>query len=383
MTASGFAPIGSPNRPRTLHVIDTGGPGGAETVFAQLVEAALKRGQNIGAVVPYDGWLAQRLRSVGVEPVIQASKGSFNFALARRLFALVRTRRGDVIHAHLLGSSVYAAMVGLVTRCPVIAVFHGATDLGNAGATAPLKRWLLTRSHVTVVAVSDAVKHSLDAWGIDAGRVVVIINGVDTQAFVPGRTDRLRDELGLGPRVRIVGAVGNLRKAKAYDVFVRAAAEVVRRMPDVHFVAAGQGSAADMQALLRLRRELGVDANVHFLGFRADGAALYQAMDVFVSSAASEGQPLSFLEAMACGVPIAATANEGAERLLRQTGGGLLSPVGDAAALAASILLLLSDRQRAIDVATAGREAVERDFSLTATLENYAALCAAVAAGAR
>ena len=123
---------------------------------------------------------------------------------------------------------------------------------------------------------------------------------------------------------------------------------------------------------------MGIGDRLHFLGFRTDGPQLYRSMDVFVSSASSEGLPLSFLEAMACGVPIAATANDGAQRLLQATGGGLLSPVGDSAALAANIVTLLTDQPRAMALATAGRLAVERDFSLAATLAKYARLCAVV-----
>ena len=344
-------------------------------MFAQLVVAAHERAQNIGAVVPYDGWLAERLRRGGVEPVVQPSKGSFNLGLARRLIRLMRAGRGELIHAHLLGSSVYAAAVGMIVGCPVVAVFHGATDLRQAGTLLALKRWLLARRHVTVVAVSHAVRDALLEWGVDPQHMAVIINGVDTIAYTPGTSSLLREELGLSADVRIVGAVGNVRVAKAYEVFVRAAARVVQALPHVHFVVAGQGAKADVDALLRLRGQMGIDENLHFIGFRSEGAALYQSLNVFASSASSEGLPLSFLEAMACGVPIAATANEGAQQLLTQTGGGLLSPVGDVAALAANIVALLSDEPLANALAATGRVAVERGFSLAATLENYAALC--------
>ena len=369
---------GTARSPRTLHLTDSGETGGAETIFAQLVQAAERRGENIGAVIPDDGWLAQRLRALGIEPIVLPSKGSFNFGLVRRLVSLLRQGGGELIHAHLLGSGVYAAAVGLLIGCPVIAVFHGASDLDDSGAMLAVKRWLLARRHVTVVAVSQAVRQALLDWGLADSRVVVIVNGVDTDGYSPGHSDLLRIELGLPPHARVVGAMGDVRKVKAYDVFVRAAAAVARTLPDVHFVAAGQGTTEDTEVLLRLGADLGVADRLHFLGFRSDGADLYRNMDVFVSSASSEGLPLSFLEAMACGVPIAATANDGAQRLLAATGGGLLSPVGDAAALAANITALLTDAPRANALAAAGRAAVERDFSLTSTLAQYAALCAAV-----
>ena len=369
--------------PRTLHLTDSGETGGAETVFAQLVEAAERRGENIAAVVPDDRWLAQRLRKAQVEPIIQPSKGSFNIALAYRIYSLMRQRRGALIHAHLLGSGVYAAAVGLVLRRPVIAVFHGASDLADSGVMIAVKRWLLRRSHVTVVAVSGAVQQALLDWGLTEARMIIIPNGVDTTDYAPGPSQLLRHELGLSAQARIVGAVGDIRKVKAYHVFVRAAAKVIERMPEVHFVAAGDGTQADIEALRRLGSELGISNNLHFIGFRSEGAELFRSMDVFVSSAESEGLPLSFLEAMGCCVPIAATANDGAQRLLNATGGGLLSPVGDTAALATNILDLLADRQLASSLGAAGRAAVERDFSLAATLKRYADLAVRLTSSTR
>jgi glycosyltransferase involved in cell wall biosynthesis len=97
-----------------------------------------------------------------------------------------------------------------------------------------------------------------------------------------------------------------------------------------------------------------------------------------VSSSNSEGLPLSFLEAMACGVPIAATANEGSSMLIRETGTGLLSPVGDARALAASIVTLLNDPAKSAVLAQHGRSAVVQKFSLEKTLSEYRDLYEAV-----
>ena len=364
---------------RTLHLIDSGGPGGAETVFSQLAAAAAQRGENCGVVVPYDGWLAKRLRQLGIEPLIVPSKGSFAFGLAKFLWRQGRAERIQLMHVHLLGSAVYAAAVGVLLRCKVLAVFHGSTDLGESGALVGIKRWLLQRTHVSVVVVSQAVADALRDWGLDERRMTTIINGVDTMVYVPGRSDMLHQELGLPASARIVGAVGNVRAAKAYDVFVRAAARVVAARPEVHFVAAGQGTEADIARLEALCVSLGVGSNVHFLGFRADGPKLYQSLDLFVSSALSEGLPLSFLEAMACGRAIVATANEGAAKLLGDTGGGLLSPVGDAVALADNITTLLDDRDQTERLGRAGRAAVERNFSLATTIQQYRELIARIA----
>jgi glycosyltransferase involved in cell wall biosynthesis len=359
---------------RTLHLIDTGGPGGAEMVFAQLVAAAERAGTNAGALVPYDGWLAGRLREHGVAPAFVPTRGSLSLGLLLRIVRAARARDATLLHAHLLGASVYAALAGALLGLPVLAVIHGATDLGGGGRFDGLKRWLLGRRRVQVIAVSDVVRDTLCAWGLAPTRVQVLTNGVDTEAFVPGRSRMLHAELALADDAIVVGAVGNIRTPKSYDVMLRAAARVCAADPRVHFAAAGDGDTAQFAPLLALRAELGLEGRFHFLGFRNAGAALYQGFDLFVSSARSEGLPLSFLEAMACGLPIAATASDGARSLLQATGAGELCPVGDDAALAALLLGLVAQPVRARALGEAGRTAVLAHYSLAATVARYAAL---------
>src|SRR5688572_29706459 len=95
----------TPRGPATvLHLIDTGGPGGAETIHAEL-------------------------EARGIKPVLLTSRGSFDVGYLAALFNLVRRHRVDLIHAHLLTTSVYGSLVGRLTGVPVICTFHGQPDL--------------------------------------------------------------------------------------------------------------------------------------------------------------------------------------------------------------------------------------------------------------
>ncbi len=359
------------DRPRVLHVIDTGGPGGAETVFSSLAGFGHRTGLNAAVVVPYDGWLAEQLRGQGITPVIIPSKGTNVAQLTYRLAALAQESGANLVHAHLLGSSVYGALVGALRRVPVVAVFHGATDLKGRGTLVGAKRWLLNRPRVTPVAVSDAVIDSLAEWGLHRERIRLIRNGVDTERFSPTGGTSLHAEIGLAADARIVGAVGNIRPAKSYEVFIEAARLLSEDFPDVHFVVAGAGSETDLANLRSIVDEHGLASRFHFLGFRASSKELYRSFSVLVSSSKTEGLPLSFLEAMACAVPLAATANEGSSQLLGETKAGLLSPVGDARALARSVATLLDDPAQAQSLGSNGRTAAVRHFSIEKTLAEY------------
>ncbi len=340
-------------------------------MFSSLAVYGRAHGLNAAVAIPYDGWLMQRLRSEGVCPIVLASKDAGFAQLSSRIFELATECGANIIHAHLLGASVYGALIGLLQGLPVIAVFHGETDLRGPGSFPAVKRWLLNRAHVTPVAVSNSVRHALENWGVCGERIRVIQNGVDTVQFAPEGGGSLHASLGLALSCRIIGAVGNIRPAKCYRVLVEAARDVVVDRPDVHFVIAGSGSERDVDELRRLVAHLGIAANFHFIGFCPSSSALYRSFAMLASSATSEGLPLSFLEAMACEVPIVATANEGAKVLVGETGAGVLSPVGDSKALAAAILSVLDDPTSAALLARRGRAAVTKHFSLERSLAEY------------
>jgi glycosyltransferase involved in cell wall biosynthesis len=360
--------------PRVLHLIDTGGPGGAETVFHALATFGRAAGINAAVVIPYHGWLGSRLQGDGVTPIIVAAKKARGPKLLKEIVRVARQSRANILHAHLLGSGVYGAAAGSYLGIPVVVTVHGETDFREPGSLLLAKRWLLRRRNVRVVAVSEAVKNAVTEWDPALRHVAVINNGVDTELFLPGKSFATHDAAGIDHRCQLVGAVGNVRPAKSYDVLIRSAAYVLRNRPDVHFVIVGEGSDEELSELRQLSRSIGVGDRTHMLGFRPASADLYRSLAVMASSAQTEGQPLSFLEAMACEIPIAATANEGASKLLGEAGSGLLSPVGDARMLAESILQLLSDPLLATQLGQSGRKTVLRSYSLARMTDDYRAL---------
>jgi glycosyltransferase involved in cell wall biosynthesis len=356
-----------------LHLIDTGGPGGAETVFIQLAQRLRGGGLDLITVVPREDWLSNGLRSCGMQPVILNSRGSFNKPYVKALISLVRTRNVRLIHTHLLGSAVYGALVGLFTRTPVIAVMHGPTDVRAPGSLAFVKRWLLKRCDA-LVAVSTSTREALVDFGIPPGKITLIRNGVDTSIYAPGRADDLRAELGLGPEDLLIGAVGNIRAPKAYEVLLRAAQSVLERCPKAFFVIVGEGSEAALQPLAQLCAQLNISARVRFVGFRKSRAELYWNFDVFVSSSRSEGLSLAFLEAMATGRAIVATRSGGPQEALVSGESGVLVPTEDPQSLAVALLEVLADAQLRARLAVAARKHVVANFSLEATVREYEVL---------
>ena len=362
-------------RRNVLHLIDTGGPGGAETIYLNVVDGLDRERWRSVAAVPWREWLSAELEQRDIEPRLLTTSGSFDVRYLRRLHELVRRERIDLIHTHLLTSSVYASAVARLARIPVVCTFHGQVDLSAAGRFAAVKFRIVNRRRNRVVFVSESLRRALLATAPLAGsNSRVIYNGIDVARFHTGRDDSLRAELGIGPEALLIGAVGNIRPAKSYRVLLRAMSLLNARGQSSHLVIAGDAQGSLYEELLALRHELGLESSVHFVGFRSDIPRLMQNFDLYVLSSSSEGFSLSTVQALASGLPVVATRCGGPEEIISANETGVLVPPDSPGALADALGELLRDPARRGRLAQAGRRSVLERFSLESMVREYSAL---------
>lgn len=358
-----------------LHLIDTGGPGGAETVYLNLANGLGSVERRSLCVVSREGWLAQSLRARGVEPIILPAKGSFNVAYLRELLALVRREHVSLIVAHLYGSAIYGSLLGALSRTPVISIFHGQSDVSNDGRLAGMKRLIVRHGSDRLVFVSERLRCDLEKHlKFKRERSVVIANGVDASRFSPTSDSSLREELGIPANGLLIGAIGNIRAPKSYEIFLRAAAQLRASSDRYRFVIVGEGSGRLYEDLLELRRQLGLDDVVTLLGLRADVPTLLRNFDVYVSSSTTEGFSISCVEALASGVPVVATRSGGPEDIIEHGVSGLLVPTGDPSKLSDAIAQIASDESLAARFSEAGLARVQERFTLDVMLSSYQTL---------
>jgi glycosyltransferase involved in cell wall biosynthesis len=367
-----------------VHLIDTGGPGGAETVFLELVSRLPADRWRSVVVVPTEDWLSGALRGVGIEPILLSSEGSYDLDYVRALRRLFREEGADLVHTHLLTSTVYASVVTRLMGIPHVGTFHGLADLDPAGLRRSLKLRLILGGGTHTVFVSRALRDAfLSLTRSSAPRVSVIHNGIDLDRFAAARPAGLREELGLAPGTPLVGAIGNIRASKDYPNLLRATRLLADRGVDFHVAIVGQPDGTLYPELIRLRDELALGDRVTFAEFREDVAGILAELDVFVLSSSSEGFSLSTVEAMAAGIPVVATRSGGPEEIVVAGTTGDLVPPRDPEALAGALAETLGDRARARSMAEAARTAVTERFSREAMLERYDALYSTLTSGAR
>ncbi|MDQ5835185.1 MAG: glycosyltransferase, partial [Acidobacteriota bacterium] len=208
-------------------------------------------------------------------------------------------------------------------------------------------------------------------------------NAVDLRRFDEARERRTRfererragrssmNEQTRGP-LR-VGILGELSEVKGQAEFVRAAAEVTARFGEgVEFVIVGEDASRTGENRARVERlvaELGLEQRVSLLGRRDDVADVLASFDLLVSASRTEAFGMALVEAMACGVPVVATATEGAREIVADGATGLIVPIGDTCALAASVVSLLEDASRRLELGARARESARARFGLECMIE--------------
>lgn len=354
-----------------LHLIDTTGPGGAETVFTNLLEELEQTDFRNIVVLRGEGWVADRVRSLGITPHIIDSKGSFNLAYVSALRQLIASERVELIHAHLLGSNVYGALLALVCRKPMIATFHGAVDVASRERFLRAKFFLIGRGASAIVCVSKRLQQELaDRSPLSTHKLKLIYNGVDPRAFRGAPASGLKEELGLPQDVTLVVSIGNIRPAKGYEYLVDAAIIMAERDPKVHFVVVGHQKEALFNKLMDQVAKAPRKPNIHWLGFRDDVADILRQADIFLLPSVSEGFSISTVEAMMAGVPVVATRSGGPEEIITDGVSGILVPVKDAGAIVVAVQTMMNESRRKSVIGEARRSAIER-FSLQSMLMRY------------
>ena len=151
--------------------------------------------------------------------------------------------------------------------------------------------------------------------------------GINTAIFAPKEGDTAintckREELGLAMTDTVMLSVGELNKNKNHEIVIRAMAQLGN--PDLHYVIAGRGDLKEYLELLA--KELGVNKQLHLLGFRADIKELFKMADFFAHPSYREGLSVAVMEAMASGLPVICTEIRGNTDLISQNGGILFDP---------------------------------------------------------
>ncbi len=323
--------------------------------------------------------------AVRVMPGFRRRPGLGDLGAQRRLRAALHEFQPDIVHTHAAKAGALGRLAArsLRPRPRLVHTFHGHVLDGYfprplSFLFAAVER-RLARATDALVAVSDEVARELaeEHRVAPRARFRVIENGIDLAPFRPADARSrgvARERLGCAQEALVALVPARLVPIKGHALLFEALGLLPPALLplEVHLLGDGPLRRRLRRAAARLREGLAV----RFHGFRDDLPAVLPAADVVVLPSRSEGMPLALMDAMACGVPVVATAVGGVPELLGQGEAGQLVAPRSASALARALTRVLGDLPFARELARAGRARVEERHTIERVVEEHARLYA-------
>ena len=357
--------------------------GGAERQLVHLAAGLQQRGHEVRVGLFYRGGaLDEEIERCGIPIVDLGKSGRFDLAgFLLRTRAAIRGAAPEVVYSFLGTANVVAAMLR-----PTLPRFRMVWSIRASDMDPRSYDWAfrlnyalecaLSRFADLIISNSEAGRDYATAHGFPRERIEVVPNGIDTERFRPDPALRAakRREWGLGEGQIAIGVLARLDPMKDHPTFLRAAALIAPRAPQVRFVCVGEGPEAYRKDLLALSEELGLADRVLWTGRSIEPVAALNAVDLYCSSSAfGEGFSNAIAEAMACGLPCVVTRVGDSALLVGDAGRAV--PPRDPRALADALLAELAgmDGNRS----AGARARIVENFSLDLMVERTAALLAA------
>ena len=366
---------------KILYISHSANLEGAELCLFNLVKNLDRNLFEPVVVFPTDGPLKERVAALGVTTYISplewwvgAEERYFysDFCLEDRvakLCEIIDRERPDVIHTNtsvIMEGAVAASRKNIPHVWHLHEVMDGHPSL-KPFLPFPLFYRIIEELSQGIVVVSNSAKLELSKY-IAAEKLTVIHNGIE-QPPAPVQDDAsLRESLTLSDDAVIAVTVASISLYKGHDNLVHAVPYVMKVNPHVHFVLVGPSSDQSLDRVMGLARKLGVQDNIHYLGFRSDVPGILAQSDLFVLPSLKEAFPLAVLEAMAAGKAVVATDCCGPTEMVEQGVSGFIVPVNDPDALASSIVNAIADPSKLREMGKRGREIFGQKF----TIDTYA-----------
>lgn len=273
----------------------------------------------------------------------------------------------DAVMAHTLFADVY--------QLPPLVHHEDGFNADEQDGLKPKRNWYrriaLGRAAGLVVPSETLEEIALTTWAQPIGRVTRIPNGIDTAAFArPARADALRGIVKRKGEMWI-GTLAGLRPVKNLPALVRAFAGTPEQW---QLVIVGEGP--EELAIRAEAERLGIEDRVHLPGFAPDPARYVGLFDIFALSSTSEQFPISLVEAMAAGLPVAAPGVGDIAEMVSAENRPLITPAADERALSRALELLASDAALRASLGKANRAEARARYDEKVMIDAYRRLYA-------
>jgi glycosyltransferase involved in cell wall biosynthesis len=280
----------------------------------------------------------------------------------------------DLLFIH--GSCVASSLAWIIQKrvkrpLPYVSSYHGfyTAPKPNRKIIQPVINWLTPKAYqyraLAGVTVAEYCKQYLVTRGVDADKITVVHNGIDPEP--PNCEPVGRSTLGLKRDDLIIGIISRIDPVKGLEYLIDAFPLVLAKHPGVHLIMVGDGGCTEK--LKQQCRQLGIESNVHFVGYQRNAQAWMELLDIFVLPSLAEFHSIAILEAMRAGKPIVATDLGGNTESVRHEKEALIVPPKNTKAIADALNRLIENPALAKSMAQAARHRFFQNFTIQHMLD--------------
>lgn len=292
-----------------------------------------------------------------------------DFFLIFRLIKIIRKERPHILHTFMFTSNTWGRIAGIICRIPVIIASERSADLWKKWYHIMIDRFLFNFTDRIVCNSEEIKKIYLERLKGNENKFVVIYNGLEIERYEGlFENEEIKKEFGIKEE-KIVITGGRLSFEKNLETFLFAAKKVKDRYERVKFLIVGEGREKDK--LLKMTRELNLENDVIFTGYREDLPELIKISEIVVLTSLWEGMPNLILEGMICKKAVICTKSGGAKEIIKDGENGFLVEPKNVEDIAHKILFLLKNGETGRDMGEKGYKFVKERFSLEKMVESY------------
>jgi len=324
--------------------------GGAETMCENLTYALKEMGHTVTVVSLYNERtpISRRMEEKGIRILYLDKKLGLDISMVPKLMKIMSREKPDVVHTHLdvIKYATAAAKLSGIRHC--VHTVHNVAHEEAEGLLQKIINTVYFRLGWSVpVALSPEVRRTIVSfYGLPESRVPMICNGVNLGNCIP------KTDYSLSEPARLLH-IGRFNHQKNHKGLLEAFSRILRRYPDCRLDLLGDGELRpDTEAYAK---QLGIAEKIVFHGSQTNVYPYLHDADIFLLPSRFEGMPMTIIEAMGTGLPIAATAVGGVPDMLTDRESAMLVPC-DPKAVADAVMMLLEEEDLRKQLGCAAKE---------------------------
>lgn len=350
--------------------------GGAENVVTSLARSLDPDQFNVVTYcITAMGVLGLELVEQGYRVYSGLATDSSAFKYGLTLQQVIDDCRPDIVHSHGTTALLEIGPRFMFRKHPPWVHTYHFGNYPNIRKRYLYAERLFSRFADQLVAVSDYQKNTIirTHW-LRSGDITTIHNGVASPDIDLSENEihEIRKSFGIGEDDVVVGCIAVLSRQKGISFLLEAVDRVISSNSRVKFLIVGGGHL--QSALEEQARELNIQANVVFTGWRNDALRLMQVFDIFILPSLWEAFSIVVLEAMASSRPMILTDVADHAKIIRHGESGYIVPPGNSSAIAECILNMLASPEQALAMARKAHDSYRENFTISRMAIKYSEL---------